>query len=466
MPSSPASTAIFSPTEARRIWYEAELRRARAAAKRRLYEHRWMEMLELLIQSRYAAQNQSRVLPFADTSWPLYRWVVDRLGGIYSAPPARRFGELEWTAPVAVDLALDSAARAGYSAGVAAVRPIVSHGEIALRVSPADLFSAELDPISGECRAIVIAHVLPRRSIADEPTGFSSTRHVSLDDSERVAWYEVWTPAEAYACGPGWDRRALAGIPDGTNPYGFVPWILTPSHLISGAIDDTETDGLATLTLEVGVARTDLSRLRHLQSHRQIVFTVGSGGKLDSESGAKYSYDPATPLILRQGTTASVLETASDISKLQETIATMVDVGLRPYGFQQSVVRGTDSASSGYALLLQSREMSRILARHRTMWGVHEAAIWDAARSISKLDGGPPIPEGTLTLEWPSPYPEIDEAMRHEAASAVATLVSSGVISAAEGRRRLGYTDAESADIGREIAREGAAKMPSLWGRT
>ena len=345
-----------------------------------IYDHDWSVMLQDKIRENFAPQNQKRMFSKLDTSLNLLRWSSDTLAPIY-CEGVKRSIEGDETADLSVyeadgllNLTLDRASRLLFAVRELVLRPIVNEvtGQIMVDIITPDQCS-------------VIRH-------PDNPL-----RLTGLVYQTQAGDFIVWTEDDHKVFDAGWvEKRKPDGEPY-VNDYGIIPFVL--AHAVfpdRGTWHEKDANGLKAATLNLGMAKTDYNHKRHLQSHKQMVFT-GVGNQ--SGVGKKAASDPSYAILLKdQGASASVLDLQGNLGEHLNSIINDAAQTLSLYGINPGAVKGSLDASSGYALSIKLTDTERVWKQQRTLWEAWERQLVRslASRGRSRWTGH--TPGGTSRL--------------------------------------------------------------------
>lgn len=411
----------------------------------RIYRHEWIKDLDKRLQELFTPQTWQRLRLKSDVSLNLLRWAVEQLSPIYAEPAARRFGDgtgdltNEQTASLEyyeqgglLDMALDQVAHLLTLCRTIFVRPLVlSAHSWALDVITPDritVLPSEKDPMA--VSAVVVRLPLP----ATEKKARRIRDHV----------YVFWTSDEWCYLNESWE--VVGDVKP--NPYGAIPYL--PIHATYPAVgfwQQQDSYGLREATYKAGVAMTDHQHLRHLQSFKQIVIT----GQAEGEDWANLLADPGSAIQIKAGGSASVLDMQADLIAHLDGIITQAGAVLNLYGIRPEAVKGTMDASSGYALSIKNQGLHRAWGRIRRVFVYAERQLYALLRTIARVDAQLALCGGDLVVEHADLSAGSDPQQQ---AATYATLVTAGILSRAQVRREMDYSDEQSEQIEAEILEE------------
>lgn len=417
----------------------------------RIYRHEWLRDLDKRLQELFTPQTWKRLRLKADISLNLLRWAVDQLSPIYAEPATRRFGEgsddqteeqtqsLEYYEQGGLlDMALDQIAHLVSLCRTVFVRPLVlSETSWVLDVVTPDritVLPSEKDPMS--VSAVVVRLPLPMSE---------KKKRGVLDRA-----YAFWTSDEWCYLNESWE---VIGKVE-SNPYGVIPYL--PIHATFPAVgfwQEQDSFGLREATYKAGVAMTDHQHLRHLQSFKQIVISGDPSG----EDWANLLADPSSAIQLKAGGSASILDMQADLVAHLEGILTQASAVLNLYGIRPESVRGTMDASSGYALAIKNQGLHRAWGRLRRVFVFAERQIYNLLRTVARVDVGVDLCADPLVVEHADLSVGSDPQQQ---ASTYSTLVTAGILSRAQVRREMDYSDEQSEQIEIETREESASSDP------
>lgn len=404
------------------LWDNDHQRRDAVKDLLSIYDHDWSLMLQDKIRENFAPQNQKRMFSKLDTSLNLLRWSSDTLAPIY-CEGVKRSIEGDETADLSVyeadgllNLTLDRASRLLFAVRELVLRPIVNEvtGQIMVDIITPDQCS-------------VIRH-------PDNPL-----RLTGLVYQTQGGDFIVWTEDDHKVFDAGWvEKRKPDGEPY-VNDYGIIPFVL--AHAVfpdRGTWHEKDANGLKAATLNLGMAKTDYNHKRHLQSHKQMVFT-GVGNQ--SGVGKKAASDPSYAILLKdQGASASVLDLQGNLGEHLNSIINDAAQTLSLYGINPGAVKGSLDASSGYALSIKLTDTERVWKQQRTLWEAWERQLYEVSRRVVEVDGQDTLPEGRLVFTWPYIGPQQD---KNADAEYWLKLLAAGVTSVPEVRRNLFHESPE-----------------------
>jgi len=420
----------FSGDQLGLMWNEQKDARAYAARKRKMYQHDWKDWLNEEMRKLFESDTFDILKQRSDTSVNMFRWTIDELASIYSEPVHRSIDDtVDLEISPEVDMTLDQACKWTMATGEVLLRPAWVNGRMLIYLYPRDSFLAvpsDEDPLLLD--AVVIEH---------------------KDSKGATSKYEVWTEHEWAYYDQAWQPIAMQGEDgeprDTTNPYGVVPFVVAHSEYPSTAFwHGSSCDDLAQACLDMGVSLTDFNHLRHFQSYKQGVIKSDT---LEDGDISRLKSDP-TSWIQIKGATANAF--AIDMqANLSENLNVALDksqftVGMR--GARPTLVRGEESAASGYALKIKEHKKAQVWSQLRQLWHLWEESLWRVARVVFPVEDGPAIPEGKLMIDWPELGPG---SSRLEVGQYVASITT--IIGEEESLRELGYSEE---DIQRILAQK------------
>ena len=394
-------------------------RRDRVSNLLKIYGSDWTDQLDDEIARLFLPQNYEKLKLRGDISLNLIRWATDTIGAIYSKPVNREIAgdPSPWDRFRDMDLALDTACKLLYLCREMFIRPIAySDGSIVLDIMTPDRVA-----------------VIPSKS---DPWGMDALLY-SVDNEDR---FILWTHENHVILDSAFNPIPQADNPENLNPYGLIPWVFCHSEYPTGAtFNDKASTGLRSATLSAAVAKTDHAWLRHLQSFKQLVFTG-----MNDESAVRAMLDPSTALCIKNpAATVTVLDTQANLKAHLSSILDDAAATLNLYGIRPDMVKGTLSAQSGYALMIQMHETQREWENQRQIWRVYERQLYDIARLVVDVDLGQQMAEGEISIN----YAEIGPAANpQEEALYYKTLIETNMISRRSAMMRLLDMTSEQVD--------------------
>lgn len=425
------------------LWESDRNRRERVQQLLDIYDHKWTDLLVQKIEQNFAKQNQARMLSKIDTSLNMLRWSADTLAPVY-AEGCQRFIEgipdadiSAYTNDGILDLTLDRASRLLFAVRELLLRPIVdSEGKVVVDIITPAQCSVIRNP--------------------DNPLQLDGLVY-KTGQGEYVVWEAVEGPEGHAVYDKGWQEQVK---PDGqpySNDYGIIPFVF--AHALfpeRGTWHDHDANGLKTATLNLGLAKTDYNHKRHLQSHKQMVFS----GVSERGIGGKAASDPSYAIVLKDpSASASVLDLHGDLQAHLNSIIQDAAQTLSLYGINPGAVKGSLDASSGYALSIKMTDTERVWKQQRTLWQAWEQQLYDVTRRVLEEDGNTQLPEGKLVFVWPDIGPETDKASE---ADFWLKLLQAGVVSVPEVRRALFDESPEDLEAWKLEQQEWTALMSPL----
>jgi hypothetical protein len=422
------------------LWENDRQRRDDVQELLDIYDHQWEDLLVQKLEANFASQNITRMISKLDTSLNLLRWSSDTLAPIYAEGCKRMIeGQPDadlsaYTANGILDLTLDRASRLLFAVRELLLRPIVD----------------------SQTGTIIIDIITPAQcSVLRNPD--NPLQLDGLVYKTASGQFVVWEADDHAVYDRGWQEQRK---PDGepyANDYGMVPFVF--AHALfpeRGTWHQTDANGLKAATLNLGLAKTDYNHKRHLQSHKQMVFTgVGERG-----IGKKAASDPSYAIVLKDAAaSASVLDLHGDLQAHLNSIIQDAAQTLSLYGINPGAVKGSLDASSGYALSIKMTDTERVWKQQRTLWQAWEQQLYDVTRRVLEVDGGQSLPEGRLVFLWPDIGPEADRASE---ADFWLKLLQAGVVSVPEIRRALFDETPEALAAWMEEQQEWMATMSPL----
>jgi len=397
------------------LWDNDKQRRQEVGELLSIYDHDWTELLIEKLEQNFASQNIKRMLSKLDTSLNLLRWSADTLAPVYCEGVSRSIENNEtadlsaYEADGLLNMTLDRASRLLFAVREVLLRPMVNEvtGQIMVDVLTPDKCSVRRHP--------------------DNPL-----RLIGLVYQMANGDFVVWEEDDHKVYGRGWDERTK---PDGSpyeNDYGVIPFVLAHAAFPErGTWHEKDASGLKSATLNLGLAKTDFNHKRHLQSHKQMVFT----GTDKSKVGAKMASDAGFAMVLKDpSASAFVLDMQGNLGEHLDSIVKDAAQSLSLYGINPASVRGNLDASSGYALSIKLTDTERVWKQQRTLWQVWEQQLYTVSQRVMEVDGNGTLPGGKLTFDWPYIGPAQD---KNDDADYWLKLLNAGVSSVPEVRRSL-----------------------------
>lgn len=431
----------YTPDDLRSHWQTSKDARSYSARKRQMYEHNWKIWLNEEMEKLFEPETFNALKQRSDTSVNLFRWTIDELAAIYSEPVTRFISEAELVVSAEVDMTLDLACKWTMATGETLLRPAWVNGRMLIWLYPRERFIAipsDEDPLVLD--VVIIEH----------------TNHKG-----GVSKYEVWTEGTWEHYNSAWKPMSVKGESgeeaERTNPYQMVPFVVAHAEYPSTMFwHGAASDDLAQACLDMGVSLTDFGHIKHFQSYKQGAIKSDSLKEADI---SKLKSDPASWIQLK-GSTANAFAIDMQVDLMGHLNALLdksqFTVGLR--GARPTLVRGEESASSGYALKIKEWKKAQVWQHQRQLWHLWEESLWNVSRVVFPHEGGPTLPEGKLDIDWPELGPG---SSRIETAQYVATIAS--VLGEEESLRELGYDEVEvQRIIGQKIAER--ARQPAGFG--
>lgn len=415
----------YTLDQLKKRWGKDKDARAYAARKRSMYANVWKDWLNEEMRKLFEDDTFNSLKQRSDTSVNVFRWTIDELAAIYSRPVTRYIGDVELSLSPEVDMAMDLACKWTYGTGEVLLRPTWVNGRMLVWAYPRERWYAvpsSVDPLSLD--VVIVEHV----------------------DGDRTS-YEVWTAEERLRLDANWQvvKGEDAVAP---NQYGVVPYVVAHSEYPSASFYHGDAaDDLAQACLDLGIGLTDFGHIKHFQSYKQGAVRADS---LKDSDLARFKSDPASWLSLKGANAhAWAIDMQAD---LQGHLNVCLDksqftVGLR--GARPTLVRGEESAASGYALLIKEWKKTAVWQQLQQLWMLWETQLWAVARQVVPKEGGPAIPEGDLWIAWPQLGPG---SSKLETAQYVSTVAA--VLGEEESLRELGYSDDDIQRIIRQKVEE------------
>ena len=398
------------------LWDNDQPRRQAVAELLCIYDHDWDDLLKEKLKANFQPQNLNRMYSKLDTSLNLMRWSADTLSPIYCEGVSRSIEGNEsadlsiYEADGILNLTLDRASRLLFAVREVLLRPILDEATNTITV---DILTPD--------KCSVIRH-------PDNPL-----RLVGLVYQTKSGDYVVWDEDDHKVFDRSWREKRRDNGERYENDYNMIPFVLAHAAFPErGTWHEQDANGLKAATLNLGMAKTDYNHKRHLQSHKQLVFT-GTGTK---GIGKKANSDAGSAIVMKdQGSDAKVLDLQGDLGGHLDAIVNDAAQTLSLYGINPAAVRGNMDASSGYALSIKLTDTERVWKQQRVLWEAWERQLYEVSRRVVEVDGnGASLPDGKLLFEWPYIGPAQD---KNQDADYWLKLLAAGVTSVPEVRRHL-----------------------------
>lgn len=426
-----------------KLWSSGSKRRAFVSELLQVYSDDWSSLLMAEINRRFEDERTiQRLRMVADTSVNLLRWAVDQIAAIYSKPANRTVEGEALPEPYEnegeIDLALDQACKMAFLCREVFVRPML------IKRGGKVLFSFDiLTPNLAE----VVPHPHDPLSISLLLYRVGEKKYVCWTDEFQLDLDEFFNVIEEFP-----------------NPYGEIPFV--PFHAKYPARHfwhDREITPVLRANYEAGVSMTNIRYISKMQSFKQLAI---KGGKLD-EATSKLVGDPGQALVIPHGD-VTILDWQADLTGLLNTLIEQAGFALNLYGLRPEAVRGTLSASSGYALSIEKAELERQWEILRTVFRLWDGMLYRKGAKIWSVDLGKeefqdlPTQEDFPVGKYKIEYPEIGPGRDPKEKADLAVQLQAGGWSVENTLREIWQKDEEWIDANRAEFQAANPLMPPV----
>jgi hypothetical protein len=194
------------------------------------------------------------------------------------------------------------------------------------------------------------------------------------------------------------------------NKYGVIPYVVIHrAYPVLDLLPVNHNRNLYETNLATGVALTDFGWLKHHNSFKQVAFT-NVNAKLSDEV-ANQVLDPSRPVTSPGG--MQVLDMQANLKEHLGVTLEAAGYALNTMGIRPAAVRGHESYTSGYAMMLADKDRLERQDALRMIFTPNEKRLYRTARIVGEKDGIS-LPKGELSLEWPDVGPGQDPKEQRE----------------------------------------------------
>lgn len=381
---------LFSDSDFMKLVQASAPRKAEASKRLKYYFDEQAEDLYRLIASRFSEPETFRILFFN-----IVRKVIDRRAALYRDPPLRVFGNMDQEtgqaiyAAMGADIVLPKACR--YTKLLKTTLLQVGH----------DGTSPTLAVVTGNIADVV----------ADDP--WNPSKVIITHAAERPEWveYSEWTASTYRRLDYKGRAMTLKGNPDGTNPFGILPFVPCFDRDPDDAFWLSGGNDLLIAQEALSTVLCSINKSVELQSFGQAwavgippgeALRSGPDRVLTLPEGGSFGFaSPNTP-------TRAILDYCEFILR---QVAAANDLDPAVFGLDQH-------DESGAASLMRSRDLYEARQTDVALWRRHETRLWEVVKRVVNTYAPNTIPEdASIRVDFTEPMSSLNENSRLEAYS-------------------------------------------------